>query len=332
MENRYSRQIAYLGKESQNKIGKSSVCVIGCGALGSSSAELLVRAGVGKIKLIDRDFIELSNLQRQHVFTEDDIDKPKALILADKLKKINSSVDIEYYISDFNAKNAETIIKKYDLILDGLDNMHSRFLLNEACAKLGISCVYGSAIRNIGYVSLVDPKKCCLNCFIEKLPINTENCETSGVMNSITSLISSVQVNETLNFLGKKKSKLRSKLFHADLENMRINVFEIRKNPDCRVCSLKKFDFLTGKNKPYETISLCGKDSYHLSPPSGIKLDLQAAKKRLAKEFSVISENKFLIRARSKNKELTIFSDGRMITRNIEKIDAEKAFAKLILI
>ena len=330
MENRYSRQIAHFGKAAQQKIEKSSVCIIGCGALGSASAELLARAGVNRIKLVDRDFVELSNLQRQHLFDEDDIDKPKASQLAEKLRKINSSVKIEYEIGDFNSMNAESLVKGLDLVIDGLDNISSRFLLNEVCVKLNIPWVYGSAIRNVGYVSFINPRKSCLRCFIKNAPSETETCETAGVTNSITSLISAVQVNEALKYLGGDKPELSSKLFYIDLENVSMKSFDLKKDSKCAVCSQKKFDLLgkAGSN----LASLCGDNSYHISPPSKIKLNMEGAKMRLPKGFSVKSSNKFLIRAASGNKEVTVFNDGRMITKGLQKKDAEITFNRLVLV
>ncbi len=330
MENRYSRQIAYLGKKSQEKIQKSSVCIIGCGALGSASAELLTRAGVGKIKLVDRDFLELSNLQRQHVFSEEDINKPKALALAEKLRKINSSVKVEYDIADFNSMNAESLIKEFSMVIDGLDNSFSRFILNETCVKLNVPWIYGSAIKNVGYVSFIDPKKNCLRCFIRNPPSKTETCEAAGVTNAITTLISSVQVNETLVYLAGKEPPLNGRLFYANLENVSTKIFDIKKDVECPACSLKKFELLGNSNSNFT--SLCGNDSYHISPPSKVELDLKGAEMRLPKHFVITSSNEFLVRACSGNKEITVFYDGRMITKNIKKNDAETIYKKTVLI
>ncbi|MFH0889830.1 MAG: ThiF family adenylyltransferase [Candidatus Aenigmatarchaeota archaeon] len=331
MENRYSRQIAYIGKWAQDKIGKSKVCIIGCGALGSSSAELLARSGVGTIKLVDRDFLELSNIQRQSVFSEEDINLPKALGLANKLKRINSSINIIAEVEDFNPKNAESLINGYDLVIDGLDNMQSRFVLNEACVKLQIPWIYGSAIRNVGYVSFIDVTTNCLNCFIKKLPMKTEVCETSGITNSIISLISAVQSNEALKYLGGQKYTLMRLLLYADLEHMIMKSFSVRKDPNCRVCSLRKFDFLGGSCESRIT-SLCGSNSYHISPPYKIRLDMRVSKERLPPGFLVTAENEFLIKAGQNKKELTIFTDGRVITKNMKKDEAESAFRKIVLV
>lgn len=329
MENRYSRQIAYFGRKVQEKIEKSSVCVIGCGALGSASAELLARAGFGKLKLIDRDFVEMSNLQRQRVFGEDDVDKPKASRLAEKLKKINSSIIIGHEIADFNPTNAENFIKGFDLVVDGLDNMFSRFVLNEACVKLNIPWIYGSAIRNVGYVSFIDPKKNCLRCFIKNPPSEIETCETSGITSPITTLISSMQVNEAFRYLA-RRAPLSGKLLYTDLETVITKTFGIGKDAECPVCAKRNFDLLE-KNASNLT-SLCGDNSYHISPPSGVELDLKGAKLRLPKGFGIKSSNEFLMRAVSGHKEITLFNDGRMITKNLLKKDAEKAFNRLVLV
>ena len=330
MENRYSRQISYLGKEKQKKLDRSSVCIIGCGALGSSSAELLTRAGVNRIKIINRDFVELSNLQRQRLFDETDINKPKASQLAKKLEKINSTVGIEYEITDFNTINAENQIKGFDIVIDGLDNMFSRFILNEACVKLNMPWIYGSAIRNEGYVSFIEPSKLCLKCFVRNTPSKIETCETSGVMNTITSLISTIQANEALLYMTGRKPTLSGKLLHANLETEEIKNLIINKNPACEVCSLKKFDMLDN-TIPHAT-SLCGGNSYHLSPPITIKLDLNGVQMRLPKGFTVLAKNESLLRAVYEKKEITIFNDGRMITKNMGKNDAEKIFKKIVLI
>ncbi|MBI2085547.1 MAG: ThiF family adenylyltransferase [Candidatus Aenigmarchaeota archaeon] len=330
MENRYSRQIAHLGSKKQEKIGRSSVCIIGCGALGSSSAELLTRAGVNRIKIVDRDFVELSNLQRQRLFDEDDIDKPKSAQLAEKLKKINSSIKIEFEITDFNPINAKNLIEGFDLVIDGLDNMSSRFLLNEVCVKLGVPWIYGSAIRNEGYASFIDPAKNCLKCFIKNAPSEIETCETSGVTNTITSLISAIQANEALLYLTGEKPPLSGRLLNANLKNMSIKNFIVEKDPACEACSLKKFDML---NRPISnTTALCGDNSYHIHPSSKIKLDLEGAKMRLPKGFLVKNKNEFLLRSVHGKKELTIFNDGRVISKNIDKSESEKIFKKIVLI
>ncbi len=329
MENRYSRQIPYIGKDAQNKLAKSSVCVIGCGALGSASAELLARAGVGRIKLIDRDFVDISNLQRQG-FDESDIDKPKSAALAKKLDGINASVKIEFEVADFNSFNAENTINGFGLVVDGLDNLYSRFVLNDACVKLKIPFVYGSVIRNIGFASFVDVKRNCLGCFIKNIPAGIETCETAGVTNAITSLIAAVQANESLAFLGGKEPQLSGKLFNVDLGSMIFKHFNIRKDISCKSCSLGEFDFIG--NKTALSTSLCGNKSFHLSPPVKTKLDLEGAAKRLPSGFSIKARNEFLVRARSNSGEITVFDDGRMITGNIKKEDAERMFRKIILV
>ncbi len=328
MENRYSRQIPYIGKNAQDRLAKASVCIIGCGALGSVSAELLARAGIGKIKLVDRDFVDISNLQRQR-FDESDVDKPKALALANKLKKINSSVSVVHRIGDFNPSNAEATIKGFDLVVDGLDNQYSRFVLNDACVKSGIPFVYGSAIKNTGFASFVDVKRNCLGCFIKNIPAETETCETAGVTNTITSLIASVQAGESLGFLAGKGPPLSGKLFNADLDKMSFKQFNIKKDGACKSCSLEEFDFI--HDRATASTSMCGSRSFHLSPPVKIKLDLNGAAKRLPKGFSIKAKNEFLVRAQSKNGEITVFGDGRMITGNIDKKESEGIFRKVVL-
>src|SRR3989344_2567536 len=213
---RYTRQEIFseIGKDGQNKLGKSSVVIVGLGALGSVSAELLARAGIGKLILIDRDIVELSNLQRQSLYDEGDIGKPKALAAKEKLNKINSEVEIDFYVEDLNSGNINEIIsingnynnvknnKKYiknnkntDLILDCTDNLETRFLINDFSVKNRISFIYSSAVGSKGYVfNVIQKKTACLKCFLKEAA-QLGTCETVGVLNTITNLISSIQAN-----------------------------------------------------------------------------------------------------------------------------------------
>src|SRR3989344_9585267 len=196
---RYIRQEIFseIGKEGQKRLRKSSVAIVGLGALGSVSAELLARAGIGKLILIDRDVVELSNLQRQALYDESDIGKPKALAAKEKLRKINSEIEIEFYIDDLNFENIGKIInvKSADLILDCTDNLETRFLINDFSIKNKITFIYSSAVGSKGYIfNVIQKKTACLKCFLKEAA-QLGTCETVGVLNTITNLISSIQAN-----------------------------------------------------------------------------------------------------------------------------------------
>ena len=205
---RYIRQEIFkgIGKKGQKKLGKSIVAIIGLGALGSNSAELLARAGIGRLILVDRDVVELSNLQRQRLFDEKDIGKPKALAARERLTKINSGINIDFFIDDLNFENINQVLKnKIDLILDCTDNLETRFLINDFCIKNKFPFIYSSAVGSKGYVfDIVPGKTPCLRCFLKEAT-HLDTCETIGVLNAITNLISSIQANEALKILLNKK-------------------------------------------------------------------------------------------------------------------------------
>lgn len=238
MEERYSRQIAYLGEAAQEKLRKSSVCIIGCGGLGSCAAELLARTGIGTIKLVDKDIVELSNLQRQHLYNEGDLGIPKVVALGRHLKKINSEIRIIPVWKSLDAENASGIISDCDLVLDGLDNMESRFILNRACVEAKIPWIYASAIRSSGDVSFMRPGGSCLECFFRKMPKTGDNAAL-GIISPTPTIAASLQVNEAIKFLITGKSDLASKLLHFNLKSLEFRIFKIPKNKKCEACNRK---------------------------------------------------------------------------------------------
>ena len=218
---RYIRQeiLKEIGRSGQGKLKRSAAAIVGLGALGSASAELLARAGIGRFFLIDRDVVELSNLQRQSLFEENDIGKPKAFAAHKRLKKINSSIKIDFVIDDLNHENISRIFsqrKNPDIILDCTDNLETRFLLNDFCIKNKITLIYSAAIRAKGYVFNIMPGvTACLRCFLKESS-QLDTCETTGVLNSITHLVSSIQASEALKLLI-KKDNFETKLLFFDI-------------------------------------------------------------------------------------------------------------------
>lgn len=248
---RYTRQeiFAEIGKKGQQKLRKSAVAVVGLGALGSVAAELLARAGIGKLILIDRDVAELSNLQRQSLYNELDVGKPKAIAAKEKLNKINSEVNINTFVDDLNYNNIKKLInfKNIGLILDCTDNLETRFLINDFSIKNKIPFIYSSAVGSKGYVFNVVPEKNnpCLRCFLKEAA-QLDTCETTGVLNTITHIIPSVQVNEAVKILLDKDYE-KNLLFFDVWKNELIKV-KVNKNKKCECCIKRNFEFLSGKN------------------------------------------------------------------------------------
>src|SRR5919107_3450906 len=221
---RYSRQILFdgIGEEGQRRLRASSALVVGCGALGSAQVEMLARAGVGRLRVVDRDFVEESNLQRQAMFTERDARErtPKAVAAARRVAEINSEVACEAEVADVNQSNVERLVEGCDVVLDGTDNFATRFLVNDACVKLGVPWVYGAAVGSYGVTLTVRPKVTpCLRCVFEETPpaASAETCDTAGVIMPIISVVSAVQVAETFKLLTHRFDDLHGSLMQFDV-------------------------------------------------------------------------------------------------------------------
>src|SRR5262249_37506847 len=264
-DDRYSRQIRFepIGEAGQQRLASARVLLVGLGALGTVTADQIVRAGVGFVRLIDRDFVELSNLQRQSLFNEDDIlnNLPKAVAAEEKLRRINSSVRIEARVEDVNTSNVEELIADVDLVLDALDNFETRFVINDACAKHLKPWIYTAAVGSYGLVMPVFPGATpCLRCLLGSLPApgSSPTCETAGVVAPITHIIASIQVAEALKFLTGNLNPDEVRLTAYDVWSHRFQRIEVGKDSmaTCPVCSGANFEYLDGN--PLRTITLCG--------------------------------------------------------------------------
>ncbi len=317
---RYSRQVVFekIGHEGQEKIRKAGVTILGLGAIGSKSAELLTRAGIGSLTLIDRDIVEESNLQRQSLFTEQDINNPKALVAKSHLEKINSSIKIKAYFKDINHKNIEGYIKP-NLVLDCTDNMQTRFLLNEFCFKNDISWIYSAIIESTGMLFNIVPKKTpCLTCIFNEINQPLDSCDVSGVINTIASLASSLQATEALKHITGKS--IAKELLYFDVWKNKIEKIKVKKQSSCPTCN-SNFSYLTGKNAN-EAIGLCGTNSYQLYGP---KLNLKEVAKKLEKIDEVIMNDYCLL-----FRELTVFNDGRTLIKAQNPSKARAIYTKYI--
>ena len=326
-----------VGKKGQENICKSRVTVVGCGALGTVIASTLVRAGVGFVRVVDRDFIEFNNLQRQVLFDENDIKQgyPKAVAAANKLREINSQVEIESVVADVNYKNIEQLIDGADLILDGTDNFETRFLINDACIKHKQPWIYGGCVGSHGLSLVVIPGETpCLRCVFETQPPAelTPTCDTAGIISPIVNMIASLQVTETLKFLAGNKKDLLTGLYTYDIWTREAHSFKTQSSfgkVDCICCQRKNFEFLEG-TKGSRATTLCGRSAVQISSDRGEKIDFKQLASRL-ETVGKVKVNAFMLKCEIDEFELTLFPDGRAIIKGTtDPAQAKTIYAKYV--
>jgi molybdopterin-synthase adenylyltransferase len=333
---RYSRQVLFspIGRSGQEKLLKSRGAVIGLGALGSVSASCLARAGVGYLKLVDRDFVEYSNLQRQILFTEKDAREamPKALAARDKLLEINSTVRYEALVDDVNHTNIEAIIRDVDLVLDATDNFETRYLINEACVKHGVPWIYGACVAGYGITfSILPGETACLACFLGALPpsLQAETCDTAGVIAPVAGLIASLQAAEALKLLSGARDALNRQAVFYDLWENRWLTFDVPRENRCPVCGARSFAMLAGE-AVQRTATLCGRGSIQIVPPHKMNLSLENLAAKLA-AVGETSSNSFLVRFKVDGCEMVIFPDGRALIKGAaDEKTARSLYARYI--
>jgi adenylyltransferase/sulfurtransferase len=333
---RYKRQITFdgVGEEGQRKLAVSRVCVVGVGALGTIVANSLCRSGVGFLRLVDRDYVEETNLQRQILFTERDVSEslPKAIAAADHLSKINSSVTIEPIVDDVNASNIERFIEGADLVIDGSDNFETRFLINEACDKHKIKWIYGGVVASGGATMniLQEPTTPCFRCFMPEMPEAGAypTCNTVGVINPITNIIASYETAEAMKILIGAEEVSRRYLAIDVWENY-AEYIEVEKNPDCPVCVRGEYGLLDSPASSY-AVSLCGQDSWQIIPEGRRAADFGALAGRLER-LGAVKVTKFLLRFDGDGVSFRLFPDGRaMIDKVKDEAAARKVYADYI--
>jgi adenylyltransferase/sulfurtransferase len=322
MIDRYSRQILFsgIGKEGQRKLSTSYAVIIGCGALGTVIAASLVRAGVGKVRIIDRDFIEYHNLQRQMLFDEDDIrsELPKAIAAERHLKKVNSSVEVEGVVADVNYANIERLVSGANLILDGLDNLETRLLINDVSLKSKIPWVYGGAISSSGMTMNIIPGETpCFWC-LQPNPTGqglAMTCDTAGVISPAPFLVACLQTAEALKILVGAERAINRKLIIIDVWQGSFQHLSISPRPNCPACH-GKYEFLEGKFG-VKTTSLCGQNAVQVMNPEAGEVSLERLATHLV-SIGEVSYNEFMLRFRVNNHEMVIFPDGRAIVKNTD--------------
>lgn len=337
MNDRYSRQILFdkIGREGQQRLLNSRVLLVGCGALGASHAEMLARAGVGHLRIVDRDFIEFTNLQRQTLFKESDATEhlPKAVAAKNRISEINSEIEVESIIADVNYSNVESLIDGCDLVLDGTDNFQTRYLVNDACIKLGKTWIYGAAVSSYGTTMTIIPGVTpCLRCIFDEMPDagTSPTCDTAGVIMPIIATVSATQVAEALKILVGDTDSLHGSLMQFDVwanDRQRIKLGE--PNPDCKTCGQKIFEFLDAEAQEFSAV-LCGRNAVQIAPPKRTELDLTQFAMKL-RNISVVNQNEYLVRFMSGEHEVTVFRDGRIIVKGTDDIStARSLYAKFV--
>ena len=325
---RYAKQVLFagLGEEGQRRLMRSRVLVCGCGALGSVIAETVVRAGVGFVRIVDRDFVELSNLQRQVLYDEQDVAErlPKAIAAANKLRRINSTVTVEPVVADVNATSALELVRDVEAIVDGTDNFEVRFLLNDVSLETGVPWVYGGVIGSHGQTMTIVPgRTACLRCLIEAVPEPgmTETCDTAGVLGGAVNVVASLEAVEAMKLLSGHADLVSRALTVIDVWDgsfQRMSLEGLRERSDCPACVRGERPWLSGQMGSQTTV-LCGRNAVQVSPSGRLRVDFDELGAKL-RSVGRVESNAWLLRLelREPAAEVTVFRDGRAIVKGTE--------------
>lgn len=330
-ENRYSRQMLLpeIGPGGQKKLDKSKALVIGCGALGTYALSFLVRAGVGQVYVVDRDIIDISNLQRQSLFGEKDVGRPKAKVAEEALKEINSEIEIHGEVADISYTNVQRIVKDATVVLDATDNMDTRFLVNDACVKLGMPWIYAGAVGVTGMVMPVVSDGPCLRCVFPTLPQPGQlpTCDTVGIVNTLPSMVASIEVTEAFKIMqGKEPFK---ELLVLDTWQGELQKVKVRKNPECDCCGKRHFPYLQAQQRKL-VVSLCGRNAVQIIPAEPLKDGLADLRKKLSRSGTAsIADG--VLRFKTVGVDITVFRDGRTIVGGTTDLSKAKTiFSKYV--
>jgi molybdopterin/thiamine biosynthesis adenylyltransferase len=319
-EERYSRQILFrgIGVEGQRRLAAGRVAIVGCGATGSALAQLLARAGVGKLRIIDRDYVEASNLQRQSLFDEADAAEslPKAIAAARKIAAFNSEIVVEARVQDVVPHNIEALLEGIDVILDGTDNFETRYLVNDFAVKASLPWIYAAAVGSYGVTLNVLPgKTACLACIFPDTPRGmVETCETSGILNTAVNVVASVAATEAVKLLvgGEALGQLRETLWSLDVwTNEQAEIAAGSPRAGCRACGERDFVHLAGEGRPH--ITMCGRNSVQIHERAR-PIDFSEMQRRL-ESLGVVKHNEFVLKFWREPYEMTLFPDGRAIIK-----------------
>ncbi len=335
---RYIRQMRYyeIGEAGQQKLAESRALIVGCGALGSVLANTLTRAGVGRLRLVDRDFLELNNLQRQVLYDENDVQRqlPKAICAAERLQSINSLVEIEPVVTDVDHTNIQQLLDGVDVMLDGTDNFETRFLMNDAAVKWSVPWVYGGCLEANGQTMTILPGETpCLRCLHPEPPApgTTETCDSAGIVGPIINVIASIEALEGMKIMMGRSDAVNRELQVIDLWDNRSRAIKLDslKPNDCPCCERHEFPWLDGARQSQSAV-LCGRDSVQLSFPDQQTPPLDRLEEKL-NAVGTVRRNPFLLRCDVDRYRITIFADGRAIIGGTEDIaEARTVYAKYV--
>lgn len=329
---RYSRQRLFskIGDSGQAALGSARVTLIGCGALGTHIAQHLSRAGVGYLRICDRDFVELDNLQRQVLFEESDAEQriPKAIAAARKIAQINSDVEVEPHVTDVTPQNVLSLIKQADVVLDGTDNFVTRFLLNDACVSTQTPWVYGGCVASHGMVLAVLPGETpCFSCVIPDLPPPgaSATCDTAGVVGPGVAMVAALQAAEAMKILVGDRDALAQGLITLDVWTHQYRVLKVPRDPQCLACGQGDFKYLRAAGTAETTTILCGRNAVQVTPARSGKLDLAALGERLS-QLGTVRSNEFVLRFQRDQLDATLFPDGRAVVKGTDDPAQARAF------
>ena len=321
----YSRQIVLpeLGRRGQDKLRRSKVAIVGLGGLGSASALYLALAGVGYLRLVDQDTVELNNLHRQVLYSLDNLRYPKVEAAARRIQQTNPKVEVEPIPENVREDNVEEVVKGVDCVVDGLDNMRTRYLINRTCAKHQIPYVFGAAIGIEGNLSVFAPPETpCLECILPGLDDSQlPTCQTRGVLGTTTGIIGTMQAMESVKLLAGIGETLKGKLMVCDFRDMYFTKINVFKRPDCPACQGKIAELITGKER---LVWLCGRKTANVNPPKPIDMELEEIHNKLKSHFKMLMKSSLVIVFEyDGGVEVSLFKPGRMLIKNVE--DEEEA-------
>ncbi|MBI3647051.1 MAG: ThiF family adenylyltransferase [Acidobacteriales bacterium] len=318
LDDRYSRQVLFpeIGAEGQKRLALARVVIVGCGATGSAVASLLARSGVGTLRILDRDYVEPSNLQRQSLFDENDAREslPKAVAAVRQIARFNSQIAVEPHVADLTPTNAENFLGGTDLILDGTDNFETRYLVNDYAVKNSVAWIYAAAVGSYAVtLNILPGETACLACVFPDPPRGAvETCETAGILNSAVNLVASIAATEALKFLVGDRRKMRRTLLSWDVwSNERAEVAAERPRTGCRACGERNFVHLAGEGRPH--ITLCGRNSVQIHERQR-PVDFEEMSTRL-RPHGAVRHNEFVLKFWHEPYEMTLFPDGRAIIK-----------------
>ncbi|PFE21584.1 thiazole biosynthesis adenylyltransferase ThiF [Bacillus anthracis] len=331
MNNRYSRQELFspIGEEGQQKLREKHVLIIGAGALGSANAEMFVRAGVGTVTIVDRDYVDWSNLQRQQLYAESDVENnlPKAVAAKKRLKDINSEVRVEALVQDVTAEELEELVTDVDVMIDATDNFETRFIVNDIAQKYAIPWIYGACVGSYGLSYTILPSKTpCLSCLLQSIPLGGATCDTAGIISPAVSLVVSHQVTEALKLLVEDYESLREGLVSFDVwknEYSCMNVQKLRKH-NCPSCGEKALYPYLNKENTSKTAVLCGRNTVQIRPPHKEEMDFERYKGLLNDRVNDLNVNPYLLSFSVEEKRLVAFKDGRVLVHGTKDISEAK--------